>query len=295
LNSNWAISAAVQVHSYPYFADENELAGHSVRGTLNQLNISYAHFWANRSLVVRVGEMTSVFGNFLTRYDAADNPVVGLPAAYGYYYKPVAIAGLAGAEADVTLGKVDLRAQFSNSSPVNPRSVFEHDQYANWAGGAGYTIRQGFRVGGSAFHGPYLDRQFEFFFPGEANPGSLPATGYGVDVQWGQGPWNVWGEWQRFRMDYKLIPVFTEHTGYGELRRVLTPRWYAAARAEYVRANELAGYQSYELVAGFRPNRHQILKFGYHIMQGPAYRGTVDNVAVIQLVSSFRVLSLARN
>ena len=96
-------------------------------------------------------------------------------------------------------------------------------------------------------------------------------------------------------MDYKLIPVFTEHTGYGELRRSITPRWYAAARGEYIRASAFPGSQAYELVAGFRPNRFQILKFGYRIEQGSAVRGTLNNAAVIQLVSSFRAFSLARN
>lgn len=295
LNSRWSVNSAVQVHSVPYYQEEFSEKGHSVNTTLLQFNLSYARFWTNRSLVVRVGELTSAFGTFLSRYDAADNPLVGLPTAYGYYYKPVGFSGLAGAQVDATFGKADVRAQFTNSSPANARTVFDHDQYANWAGGAGYTIRQGFRVGASAYYGPYLDRHYRYFFPGEAAPHSLPAAAYGVDVQWGRGHWNVWGEWQRFRMDYKLIPVFTQHTGYGEVRRVINPRWYAAVRAEYLRASAFPGSQAYEVVAGFRPNRHQILKFGYHMEQGQEYSGTLGNTAMIQLVSSFRVLSLAKN
>jgi hypothetical protein len=108
--------------------------------------------------VVRVGEMSSAFGSFLPRYDDAVNPLIGLPSAYGYYYKAVSILGVAGAQVDVTAGKFDMRAQLANSSPANPRSVFAHDQYANWAGGVGYTIRQGFRIGASSYYGPYLDR-----------------------------------------------------------------------------------------------------------------------------------------
>ena len=68
-------------------------------------------------------------------------------------------------------------------------------------------------MGASAYRGPYLDRQYEFFFPGEAPPRDLPATAIGVDAQWGRGPWNVYGEWQGFQMDYTVIPTLHEHTG----------------------------------------------------------------------------------
>ena len=139
------------------------------------------------------------------------------------------------------------------------------DQYANWTGGAGYTIRQGFRVGVSAYRGPYLDRHYPYYFPGEARPRDLPATGYGLDVQWGRGPWNVYGELSHFQMTYKAIPTFNLHTGYAEVRRVLHPRWYAAARVGYSRPVGYPGSESYEMAAGFRPTANQVLKFGYTI------------------------------
>lgn len=160
--------------------------------------------------------------------------------SYGYYYKPVSSNGLTGAQVDVTKGKVDLRAQFTNSSPANRRSLFDRDQYGAWAGGAGYTIRQGFRVGVSAYRGPYLHRQYQYYFPGEAKPRDLPGSGYAIDVQWGRGPWNVYGELQKFQLAYRLIPTFNEHTGYAEVRRVLHPRLYVAARASYIRASTVS-------------------------------------------------------
>ena len=161
-------------------------------------------------------------------------------------------------------------------------------------GGVGYTIRQGFRIGASTYYGPYLDRQYPYFFPGEANPNQLPAYAYGLDVQWGKGPWNAWGELQHFTMEYHAIPTFTQHTGYAELRRVLNPRWYVAARLGYLRS-AYAGSESYEVAAGFRPNTHQLLKFSYQIQHGLAYPGTEGNVAAIELVTFFRAFSLARN
>src|SRR6202042_767688 len=127
------------------------------------------------SVLLRAGQMSTAFGSFVLRYDDAENALVDLPISYGYYYAPVSILGVAGAQIDATRGKFDGRLQFANSSPANPRSIFARDQYGNWAGGAGYTIHQGFRIGVDAYRGPYLSRNYAFFLPGEKNPSALPA------------------------------------------------------------------------------------------------------------------------
>jgi hypothetical protein len=291
LNSHWAVSGAIQVHSRPYFPEELTSQGYGVKTNILNANVSYTRFWGKGSLVVRAGQLTSAFGSFILRYDPASNPLTGVPAGYGYYTGGVTIAGLAGAQVDGTLGPFDMRAQLTNSSPANPRSVFDKDQYANWAGGAGYTIRQGFRIGVSAYRGPYLDRHSRFYFPGEARPRDLPATGYGLDVQWGRGPWNLYGELAHFQMTYKAIPTYNLQTGYAEARRVLNPRWYAAARAGYTRPLRFPGSESYEMAAGFRPNAFQVLKFGYTVEH---YSGqALDHSAVIQFVTSFRAFGFA--
>ena len=295
LSSHWAVTGAVEVHSRPYFAEEFQTQGYGVRADTLQANLSYSRYWEHGSIVVRAGELSSAFGSFLQRYDAAVNPLIGNPSTYGYYYQGVTLLGLTGAQVDATASKFDMRAQFVNSSPANRRSIFDRDQYGNWAGGMGYTISQGFRIGASSYYGPYLNRQYPFFFPGESNPVDLPALAYGLDVQWGKGPWNAWGEWQHFRMEYRAIPNFTQHAGYGELRRVLTPRWYAAVRVGYLRASAFPGSESYELAAGFRPNTHQLLKFGYQIQHGVAFPGTQGNVAAVELVTFFRAFSLAKD
>jgi hypothetical protein len=295
LNDHWAVSAAIQTQSTPYFFEDFSTKRYGVKADVLQANLSYSRFWNGGSVVVRFGELSTAFGSFLLRYDDAVNPLIDMPMAYGYYYKAVSDLGLAGSQVDVNLGKLDARAQFVNSSPANRRSIFDRDQYGNWAGGLGYTIRQGFRVGVSSYRGPYLDRKYAFYFPGEARPRDLPATAYGVDVQWGRGPWNVYGEWQRFQMDYRAIPTFREHTGYAEGRWVLSPRWYVATRAGYLRANAFAGRQAYEFVGGFRPNRYQLAKVGYEIIQCPSVRGTLGNTFAVQLVTTFRAISIARD
>ena len=294
LGKHWTVSGAVDTHSRPYAYEEFSTQGYGVKTNVLQAYLSYSDFWDGGSVVVRVGQLSTAFGSFLLRYDDADNPLIDVPIPYGYYYDAVTILGLAGAQVDVNQGKLDLRAQFVNSSPANPRGIFDRDQYGNWAGGGGYTIRQGLRVGASAYRGPYLDRTYEFFFR-ELPPRDLPATAIGVDAQWGRGPWNVYGEWQRFQMDYTVIPTVHERTGYAEVRRVLTPRWYIAARLGYIRANAFTGYQEYEFVAGFRPNRYQLVKVGYEIQQGPQFQGTQGNTLAVQLVTSFRAVSIARD
>jgi hypothetical protein len=294
ISEHWSVSAAVQVHSRPYFYDEFSTNGDGVKADILHASLNYSRFWKNRSMVVRVGELTSAFGSFLLRYDDAVNPLIDKPMSYGYYYQGVSTLPLTGAEVDVTLGKFDARAQFVNSSPVNPRTVFQSDQYANWAGGVGYTITQGFRVGSSFYRGPYLDSDFPFYFPGEAPPRQLPATAFGIDAQYGRGHWNFYGEWQHFQMDYKAIPTFLQHTGYAEARRILHPRWYVAARAGYLRANAFPGREVYELALGYRPAAFELVKLGYEIQRGPATQGTPGNTLAIQFVTTFGPLSMAR-
>jgi hypothetical protein len=241
--------------------------------------------------VLRAGQLTSAFGAFLPHYDDADNPLTGIPQAYGYY-KPVTALGVAGVQADVTLGRWDGRLQFANSSPANPRSVFDRDQYANWAGGLGYSIRQGLRVGFSGYRGPYLDRHFAFYFPGEAKPRSLPGSGVGAEVEWASGHWNVRGEWQRFVYTYQLIPTFRQAGGYAEVRRVLHPRWFLAARVGYLHATYASGAESYEAGAGYRPNRFQIIKAGYRVDRAEA-DGTLNRQFTLQVVNLLHPLSRA--
>jgi hypothetical protein len=296
LGWNWSVAGAVQVHSRPYFSEEFRTQGYGLKADVLQAHLDYSRFWRNGSVVFRAGQLSSSFGSFLLRYDDADNPLIDMPMAYGYYYKNVTSYGLAGSQVDVSWGKFDARAQLASSSPTNRRGLFDHDQYRNWAGGVGYTIRQGLRAGASAYRGPYLHRQFAYFFPGEDKPSALPATGIGVDLEWGRGPWTTNAEWQRFTMPYHAIPGLTKTIGYAETRRVLSPRWYVAARVGYLQANRATqDKQAYEFAVGFRPMAHQLVKVGYAINKGPAIRGTLGNTLAIQFVTTLHPLSIARN
>jgi hypothetical protein len=290
LSRHWSVSGAIQAVSRPYYYEDFTSIGHGARARVLQANLAYSRTWGTRSVVIRAGQMVSAFGSFLMRYDDAENPLLNAPQAYGYY-KPITVLGLAGAEVDFTQGKWDGRLQFANSSPANPRSIFAKDQYANWAGGAGYTIRQGLRVGFSGYRGPYLDRQYAYFFPGEANPISLPATAIGVDGEWAAGHWNMHGEWQHFVMAYAVIPTFRQSTGYWEVKRVLNPRWFVAVRAGYLHTSFVSGAEAYEGSVGFRPNGLQIIKAGYAVSRSQQ-DGTLDKTFVVQVVTAIHPPSL---
>ncbi|HWF11167.1 MAG TPA: hypothetical protein VG297_22010 [Bryobacteraceae bacterium] len=292
LGEHWTVSGVVDVESRPYFAEEFSTQGYGAKFYVLQANLGYSKVSKAGSVVVRVGQLTSTFGSFLLRYDDADNPLLGMPMQYGYYYAGVTFSGLAGAQIDATHGKWDGRVQFANSSPANPRSIFAKDQYANWEGGAGYTILQGLRVGVSGYRGPYLDRTYAFFRPGESNPVDLPASAGGVDVEWARGHWNVYGEWQRFAMTYHQSPTFRDDAGYVEAKRVLHPRWFVAARAGYLHGSYQSGGETYETAVGYRPNAHQLIKLGYSIERQRG-SGSLEPVFGVQIVTMLHPLSLA--
>src|SRR5262249_52633629 len=152
-------------------------------------------------------------------------------------------------------------------------------------------IRQGLRAGFSAYRGPYLYRGYQYYLPGEARPRDLPATGIGVDAEWASGHWNVRGEWQHFVMDYRLIPVYRQTAAYGELKRVLHPRWFIAARAGYLHTTYASGAESYDAAIGYRPNRTQLVKVGYQVNRLEA-TGQLDRLFLLQVVTSLHPLSV---
>jgi hypothetical protein len=286
INTNLSVTGALQFVTRPYFYSDFSTPGYGAKGYVLQASLNYARISDKGSVLVRVGELSTAFGSFLLRYDDADNPLIDLPPEYGYYYSPVSFLGVAGAQIDATRGKWDVRAQFANSSPANPRSIFARDQYGNWAGGAGYTVRQGFRVGVSGYRGPYLDRHYAYFFPGEANPNTLAAHAVGIDAGWERGHTKILAEAQKFVMPYRAIPTFSEVATYAEVKQVLGPRWYVAARPGYTSANEGGNVRSLEAAGGFRANRHQLIKFSYEIERYSTGSERYDNTVAVQFVTT---------
>ena len=142
---------------------------------------------------------------------------------------------------------------------------------------------------------PYLDRNSRYYFRGEADPRDLPAHAAGLDVQWAVGHWNLQGEWQKFVFLYKAIPTFREHAGYVEVKRVLHPRWYIAGRAGYTSASYGGNHESFAATAGFRPNRLQLIKFGYELDHESQGTQRFYRTLAVQVVTTVHPLSIAAN
>lgn len=285
-SEHWFITGSLQLVTRPYYYSDLSAAGYGAKGSVLQATLNYSRVSQTGSVLLRAGEMSTAFGSFALRYDDATNPLVDVPAEYGYYYAPVSILGVTAAQIDATRGKWDGRIQFASSSPANPRSPFEHDQYANWAGGGGYTIRQGLRVGVSGYRGPYLDRQYKYFKPGESSPVKLQAHAVGVDANWAHGHTTAFAEVQRFIMPYTKIPTFRESAGYLEVRQVVSSRWFVAGRYALVSNRAFKRMNSLETSAGFRPDRFQLLKFGYELKHYASGSEGNDNTFGIQFVTT---------
>lgn len=293
LNDHVVITAALQSISRPYYYQNLSSAKYGINDSVLEASVAYARASDKGSMMLRAGVLATAFGSFPLRYDDAENPMMDAPMQYGYYYSPVTTLGLLGVQADVTRGRWDGRMQLTNSSPANPRSIFAKDQYLNMAAGGGYTVRQGFRIGVSAYRGPFLSRDSERFFPGEANPRTLSARAVGVDVQWSKRHWNLQGEWQTFVFPYEATPTLREQAGYMEAKLVLTPRWYVAVRSGYTHSSPSSTIENFEVAGGFRPNRFQLIKLSYGLYREHKDSTEYDHVAAIQLVTSIHVLSHA--
>jgi hypothetical protein len=286
LGSHWFGYAAIQLRSEPYFFEETYSTDREVEIQTLQAFVGYTRSADSKSFLVKAGQLSSAFGSFLPRYDDAANPLIDWPSAYGYYYKPVSFSGVAGVEIDASIHQLDTRFQIVNSSPMNPQGLRSADQHLQWAGGAGYTVRQGLRIGFSAYHGPFMRQSSRFLSAGDRSA-DYPATGVGVDLQWAKGRWSFNGEWQHFDFPYPRLATLAAQHGYGEAKLVLTPRFYAAVRAGYQNYTYLApDRQNYDFVVGYRPNRFQLLKVGYQWLRDRTAPGTRDDVWAVQYVTS---------
>jgi hypothetical protein len=216
---------------------------------------------------------------------------------------PVTLYGLPGAEIDISSGKVDGRVQLTNSSPANPQNLRSGNQQLQWAAGAGYSIRQGFRVGVSTFRGPFLDQDIRELLPIGSTVRNYPATGVGADVQWAKDRWSAEAEWQRFQFNYpQFVASPAVSFGYVEVKAILTPRFYAATRVGYQKYNAvqderttssgpfLSGRRSYEFALGYRPNRWQLFKVEYQRLRAEGEQ-TFGSTLAFQLVTSIQSLS----
>lgn len=342
LGSNWFGYTALQVRQNPYFYyDAYDPNYHSITDVI-QAYAGYTLHTDRGAVVLKAGRMATAFGSFPLRYDEMQNPLLDQPLSYvqsltlrhdqlpcgvadlkmqfvgsvGHFcggtpgrkrgMTPVTLYGLPGAEVDLSFGRVDARFQLAGASPVyNDVRAKQVPSYLQWSAGGGYSIRQGFRIGASAFRGPYLNEELQSALPAGKSLRDYPATGIGTDVQFNRGRLSLSGEIHRFVFSY---PSFTESpsllSAYVESKVVLTPRFFLAARVgRYdpgrvtdTTGASLARYagraQSYETGAGYWLNRRTLVKTSYEWYLAEGRTGNQLNVAGVQLVYTLPSVSL---
>ncbi len=336
LSDHWFAYASVQIRSTPFYYYDAFEADHRVEWDAVQAFIGYTTTYKSATILVKAGQLAAAFGSFPLHYDDADNPLLDQPLSYATYVNvspdqfcsppaqngggvstgyncggsygltPVTLYGLPGVEVDMSDHNVDARFQVTNSSPANPHELLSGNQFGQWTAGGGYTVIQGFRIGGSVFRGPYLDRGVTSWLAPGQTARDFPATGVGIDAQWAHGRWSTSGEVQWFRFDYPGFRISpSTFIAYAEVKTVLTPRLYAALRVGDQQNGQVAGawqwgsasfqanVQSYEFALGYRPNRRQLFKIGYEWLKTSEAPGTQDNVLGVQLVTSLPTLSKA--
>ena len=344
LGPHWFVYSSIHLRSTPFSYYDAYESQHELKAQVVQAFLGYTRTFKTTTVLVKAGQLTSAFGSFPLHYDDAYNPLLDQPFSYVTYLNlrpdqlpcnaddiiygaqyatavtyhcggssaardgltPVTLYGLPGIEFDLSMRKIDARFQVTNSSPANPQNLLSGSQHAQWTAGAGYTVVQGFRLGVSAFRGPFLNRDVAPLLPAGQNVRDFPATGAGVDAQWAHGRWSTSGEWQWFHFNYPNFRTSPAPSfAYAEVKAVLNARTYLALRAGWQRNNHLQDLiertdetfalnrQSYEFAVGFRPNRWQLLKVGYECLKTADVSGTRDNVFGIQLVTSLQPLSKA--
>jgi len=344
LGEHWYAYSAVQVSSEPFFFYESYYPEREVEAKVLQGFVGYTWTAERKAFSFKAGKLASAFGAFPLRYDDTANWLLDQPMAYGSYLRmrpdqlpcgvndllhqtqyreevefycggseeehygmlPVTLYGLPGAEIGISWGRVDARLQLTGSSPANPQSLRSGSQAIQWTAGAGYTIWQGFRVGVSAFRGPFLEESVKPLLAAGKSIRDYPATAVGADAQWAAGRFAANGEWQWSQFAYPAYQTQPAvHFAYAEVKATVTPRVYVAFRAGLQnhgsvvdRRSRVAdpfqpNRQAYELAAAYRINRFQQLKVGYEWLHTQGTSGTRDNVLGLQIITSVSSLSQA--
>ncbi len=344
LGSHWYGYSAVEVNSEPYYYWEAYSNSREVNSYTLQAFVGYSRSAEKTAISIKAGKLASAFGSFPLRYDDTANPLLDMPVTYGTWlgiradqlpcgindllrqrsYRfvrfscggsknlnywgiwPETVYGIPGAELDFSYNRIDGRLQITNSSPANPHSFLSDSQNVQWTAGAGYTIRQGFRVGFSAFRGPWLDEEVGDLLPAGKGYGDYPASGEGIDVQWARGRWSATGElqWLQYRYPgFRTSPAI--YSEYIEAKAILSPRFYAAIRTSFQQHNRpedlqrlsskpfQPNLQYYEFALGLHLNHFQTLKLGYEWVRAAGIPGNRENVIGVQIVTSINSLTKA--
>ena len=219
---------------------------------------------------------------------------------------PVTLYGLPAAQAEISVHHFDGRLQMTTSSPANLMGWGISRQYLQWAGGAGVTIQQGLRVGGSAFSGPYLDANLSPLLPKGTDRSQFSRDRRRPGCRMGSRAFQHPLRTAAVRFDSPNFVVPPRIlAGYVEVKARLTPRIYAAVRDGFLKtesvtdklgvsASEFAPtLHTTEVGLGYWLRPRILAKVSYQFAQAAGSSGTRSNVLGLQLVASFNQLQWA--
>jgi hypothetical protein len=236
--------------------------------------------WRNRAFDVQAGRIPPTFGAFGRRAYGVDNPLIGYPLAYQYLTSlradavpataddllrmrargwrssfPIGAqdeaAGLplvsafrwdAGVQARWSEGPIEIAGSMTNGTLSNPR-LGDDNGGKQLSGRAALRPVVGLVIGASAARGAWLSRGVTT---------SAPARDYtqralGVDAEYSRDHWIVRGEVIRSTWALPWLEgrgaanAVSATAAWIEGRYRLTPRWFAAARADRIGFSTISG------------------------------------------------------
>lgn len=205
------------------------------------------------------------------------NPTISLPSSL-FAALPITPAGprttllgpvyASGVNATVSGTRWDARVAAIDTSPLRTRRVFSATnppRFLNAVVGAGVTPIIGFRAGGSVTHGGW-QRAGEH----TGATADRDATIVTLEADYSRRHTRVLAEWTRSRLDTEN-GAFAASGWFVQVQQTITPRWFAAARAEYI-ASPLVipglepvdlDLRGIETVVGYRVTPEVTVRAGY--------------------------------
>lgn len=193
-----------------------------------------------------------------------------------------------GASLTTSTSRWDARIALVDVSPLRPRRVFASvnpPRFATFVAGGGITPRVGLRLGASMTRTGWIR--------GGETP-TLPvdrdATIVTVEGEYAVGHTKLTGEWTRDRIETSR-GTDTASGWFVQGQQTLSPRWFAAARAERIASpawsplgdrNELSFIGS-ETIVGYRATREITLRAG-HRLRRPFGATTAAHAVTMSLV-----------
>ena len=257
--------------------------------------------WARHpAFVLNAGKMFHPVGVFAPRNFSTRNPLIGPPDGYTSVY-PL------GLMASGEVGIVDYRAG-AVSLPLTHEGYEPHaDPWPRPVVGFGVTPMTGFRVGGSASVGPYLNDQFTSAQLAGRSWQSYHQRQIAGDVEYGVEHFDFRGEVAYSSYDVPNASDISGQTAYIEGRYTVTPRVFVAARGEvndypFIRANATTwtarrtDFRDWEAGFGYRATESTLLKMtmrGDRWTVPPGAGGFIrpgGQAVAVQLSQSFDVM-----